>query len=226
MNNIICAFVYVFVQAACIGALGTDAVINEPNSPMLLLAQQSFGSVGATITVFMLIASMVLIIQTAFFGSARAMESMAKEENLPAIFGKTNIHGTPVFEMVVTALFNMALIMLKSPAAVLAASAIGYICANGISLFAYVKVYSDKRFRSLPREFKAPSGWKIIALICALINIPLYLVGITYLNALDSGWSSTLVGLGVLLLYIPLWFYTQRLVSKNQQNHVIKSKAA
>ncbi|KLU64395.1 arginine/agmatine antiporter [Desulfosporosinus acididurans] len=224
--GIICAFIYVFVQAACIGALGTNAVINEPNSPMLLLAQQSFGSVGATIAVFMLIASMILIIQTAFFGSARAMESMAKEENLPAIFGKTNMYGTPVIAMVVTALFNMALITLKSPAAVLAASAIGYICANGISLFAYVKVYSDKKLRSLHREFKAPSGWKIIALICALVNIPLYLVGITYLNALDSGWSSTLVGVGVLLLYIPLWFYTQHLVSKNQQYHAGKSKAA
>ncbi|WP_041276072.1 amino acid permease [Desulfosporosinus acidiphilus] len=77
---------------------------------------------------------MVLIIQTAFFGSARAMESMAKEENLPAIFGKTNTYGTPVIAMIVTALFNIALITLKSPAAVLAASAIGYICANGISL--------------------------------------------------------------------------------------------
>lgn len=209
--GVICIFIYIVVQAVCIGALGTDAVINDPDSPMLLLAQQSFGSTGASIAVFMLIASMILIIQTAFLGSARAMESMAKKGNLPNFFAKTNKHGTPVIAMVFTALFNMALIMLKSPSAVLSASAIGYVCANGISLFAYVKVHSDKRLRALPREFKAPSGWKMIALLFALVNIPLYLVGIMYLNALDSGWSSTLVGLGVLLLYIPLWIYTQHL---------------
>lgn len=210
----ICAFTFVVVQAACIGALGVDTVIAEPYSPLLLLAKQSFGETGAFITVLMLIASMILIIQTAFLGAARAMHSMAKEENLPSFFGKTNKHGTPVVAMVVTALFNVALITLKTPSAILAASAFGYIFANGISLFAYVKIYTDRKFVKLPREFKAPKGWKYIAIIFGIINTPLYLIGIIYLNSLDSSWSATFVGIGVLMLYLPLWIYTQQRIDK------------
>ena len=78
--------------------------------------------------------------------------------------GKLNAHGTPVVAMVVIALFNMAMISFKTPTAILGASVIGYICTNGISLFAYVKVKRDPYFASLDRSFRAPAGWKSVAL--------------------------------------------------------------
>ena len=184
----ICIFTFLLVQTACIGALGVEAVIAEPFSPMLLLARQSFGEIGALITVLMLIASMVLIIQTAFLGSARAMHSMAKEGNLPKIFGKTNKYGTPIFAMIFTALFNLGLIFLKTPSAILSASAIGYVFANGISLFAFYKAYNDKKFVQLSRDFRAPKGWGKVALFFGILNIPLYLFGIMILNSIDMGW--------------------------------------
>jgi amino acid transporter len=206
--GIICMITFFLVQTTCIGSLGVDKVIAEQISPMLLLAQQSFGETGALVTVFTLVASMILIIQTAFLGSSRAMHSMSKEGNLPPFFGATNKHGTPVVAMVITAAFNIALIMLKTPSAILSASAIGYVCANGISLFAYVRV-CNKKFSHIARPYKAPKGWKYVALIFGLLNIPVYLVGIMYINALDAGFWPTVVGVGVLLTYLPLWSYTQ-----------------
>ncbi len=210
----VCLFTYILVQSAVTGTLGVEGVLAQPISPMLPLAQAALGTIGTYISIIMLVAAMVLIIQTAFLGSARAMHSMATEGNLPRIFGKINANGTPVIAMVVIALFNLALISFGTPTAILAASAIGYVCANGISLFAYVKAKSNPRLAALDRPFKAPSGWKNVALLFGLFNLPLCLIGIVYLNSLEIGWTSTIVGFIVLGLYIPLWFYSQHEVHK------------
>jgi len=215
----VCLFTYILVQTAVTGTLGVEGVLAQPVSPMLPLAQAALGTVGTYIAIIMLVAAMVLIIQTAFLGSARAMHSMATEGNLPRIFGKINANGTPVFAMMVIALFNLALISFGTPTAILAASAIGYVCANGISLFAYVKAKANPRLAALDRPFKAPSGWKNVALLFGLFNLPLCLIGIVYLNSLEIGWTSTIVGFIVLSLYIPLWLYSQHEV------HVAKNKA-
>ena len=205
----ICLVTFILVQAACTGALGIEGILTEPFSPMLPMAQITLGPIGGSLTILMLIAAMILIIQTAFLGASRAMYSMAEEGNLPGFFGKMNLHGTPVNAMIVIALLNMGFIFLGTPAAILAASAIGYVCANGISLLAYVKAKLDPKFSNLERPFKAPGGWQYVALFFGLFNLPLCLIGIVYLNSLEVGWTSTIVGFVVLILYIPLWYYSQ-----------------
>jgi len=111
--------------------------------------------------------------------------------------------------MVVIGIFNLILISMGTPTAIVAASAIGYVCANGISLFAYVKAKSSPHLVGLDRPFKAPSGWKNVALLFGFFNLPLCLVGVIYLNSVEGSWFSTVVGICVLSLYIPIWFYSQ-----------------
>ncbi|RYE40974.1 MAG: APC family permease [Hyphomicrobiales bacterium] len=207
--GIICFFSFVLVQAAVIGVLGVDGVLAEPVSPLIPVAHAVFGEAGSMITIIMLIAAMVLIIQTAYLGSSRAMHSMAVEGNLPRSLGKTNRQGTPFVAMLVIGAFNLVLISMGNPAAIVAASAIGYTCANGISLFAYVKAKTNPAFADLERPFKAPKGWKNVAMAFGLFNLPLCLVGVVYLNSLEVGWTSTWVGFLVLALYIPIWIYSQ-----------------
>ncbi|WMW21702.1 APC family permease [Methanolobus mangrovi] len=206
----ICLVLYVLVQTSVIGALGVDGVLAEPISPMLPLANMSLGPIGASISIVMLIGAMLLIIQTAFLSSARSIYSMSVEGNLPSFLSKLNSHGHPMNAMIVDALFNMFLILLGTPTAILAASAIGYICANGISLYTYVKVRNDPEFSKLERPFKAPRGWKKVALATTILNTPFFLIGIVYLNSLELGWATTGVGFFMLCLFIPLWFYSQR----------------
>jgi len=205
----ICFFTYVLVQTSVTGTLGVQGILDEPLSPMLPMARQTLGATGGPIAIVMLIASMVLIIQTAFLGSARALHSLAIEGNLPRFFGTVNVQGTPIYSMLIIAVFNMGLILLETPTAILAASAIGYVCANGISLFAYVKAGSDPRLIALDRPFRAPRGWRHVALAFGLFNLPLCLAGVMYLNALESSWAATGVGITVLAGYIPLWIYSQ-----------------
>ncbi len=110
--------------------------------------------------------------------------------------------------MLVTGAFNLVLISMGNAAAILAASAIGYTCANGISLFAYVRAKKHPAFANLERPFKAPKGWKHVAMIFGLFNVPLCLIGVVYLNSLEIGWTSTWVGFLVLSLYLPIWLYS------------------
>jgi amino acid transporter len=218
--GIICFFSFVLVQSAVIGVLGVEGVLAEPLSPLIPVAQAVFGQAGTMVTIIMLIAAMILIIQTAYLGSSRAMHSMSSEGNLPRVFGKTNRQGTPFVAMLVIGAFNLVLISMGTPAAILAASAIGYTCANGISLFAYVRAKNHPAFANLERPFKAPKGWKKVALLFGLFNLPLCLAGVVYLNSLEVGWTSTGVGFLVLSLYVPIWFYTQR------ESRRLKDKAA
>jgi amino acid transporter len=215
--GIICFFSYVLVQAAVIGVLGVDGVIAEPISPLIPVAQAVFGGAGTTITIIVLIAAMILIIQTAYLGSSRALHSMSTENNLPKIFGKTNRHGTPFIALLVTAAFNMVLISMGSMTAILAAAAIGYTCANGISLFAYVKAKKHPALAHLERPFKAPKGWKHVAMLFGLFNLPFCLIGVVYLNSLEIGWAPTWLGFIVLALYIPIWFYSQHESRRTKQ---------
>ncbi len=218
--GIICFFAYILVQAAVIGVLGVDGVLAEPISPLIPVAETVFGQAGSMIAIIMLVAAMVLIIQTAYLGSSRAMHSMATEGNLPKVFGKTNRQGTPFVAMLVTAAFNLILISTGSLTAILAAAAIGYTCANGISLFAYVKAKKHPSFANLERPFKAPKGWKNVAIIFGLFNLPLCVIGVVYLNSLEVGWTPTLLGFIVLALYLPIWLYSQH------ESRLAKNKAA
>ncbi len=207
--GIFCIFTFVVVQMACVGTLGVEAIIAEPYSPMLGLAQISLGDIGVLIAIPMLLASMVLIIQTGLLGSSKAMQSMAQEGNLPQILGKSNIHNVPIVAMIIISLFNLVLIGLGNPSTILAASALGYSVANGISLFAYFKASKTAPQVKDDEYFKAPKGWKYLALACGILNIPLYFIGITMINILDFGLQSALIGLIVLLLYVPLWYYSK-----------------
>ena len=208
----ICLITYFLVQTACTGTLGLEGITAASYSPMLSVAQMTMGEVGATITIIMLLASMVLIIQTAFLGSSSAMAAMSEEGNLPSIFGKRNKHEVPISAMISIAILNLVLITMGTPTSILAASAFGYVIANSVSLFAYVK--ASKHFKEQSDEqnansFHAPKGWRWVALFFGLINMPLYCIGIVYLNVTDPacGVVNTLFGIAIVLLFIPLWLY-------------------
>ncbi|PKM60880.1 MAG: amino acid permease [Firmicutes bacterium HGW-Firmicutes-4] len=201
--GLICLVTFVLVQTACVGTLGIQGIIEEPYSPMLLMAKMSFGNAGAFVTVIMLMASMILIIQTALLGSAQAMQSMALEGNLPKVLAETNKHGTPVKAMISVAILNFALIFIGTPSAIVAGSAMGYVIANGITLFAYFKAKGNQKIL-------APKWWKYIGLGFCILNIPLYLIGIFYINKLDYGIAPALVGVLVLFVFVPFWLYAKK----------------
>lgn len=209
--GIVCIFSYFLVQFACNGVLGLEGV--AVLAPMHELANMTMGGVGAIVSVVMLIAAMILIIQTALLGSSSAMMSMGEEGNLPKFFGRRNSHGVPVVAMVVTSVANLCYVAIGSTSSILAAAALGYVIANGVGCLAYVKAYKTRE--RADDVFLAPRGWKTIALIFGLLNLPLYFIGMLYLCTNDYGWSTTLIGIVVLFLFVPLWLLSKYLSKKN-----------
>jgi amino acid transporter len=210
--GIICFITYSSVQTVATGTLGINGILGERLSPLFPLAQVSFGSLGVYLTILMLMAAMILLIQMASLTAARAMHSMSIQGNLPSVFSRTNKHGTPVVTMIIIFCMNELLILVKSPEAILAASAFGYMLAHGITLYSYVKAKRDPELAKLPRSFRAPRGWVFVALIYGIFTLPFCFVGLLFLNSLYLGWTSTWIGLGALAIYIPLWFFSRRKV--------------
>lgn len=61
-------------------------------------------------------------------------------------------------------------------------------------------------------ELERTIDWKqglAISIGVPLLILPLYFIGVVYLNSLEIGWCSTWVGLLVMALYVPLWIYSQ-----------------
>ncbi len=207
--GIFCLAMYILIQTSVLGALGVEGVLAQPISPLQPVAAMAFGEIGASIVILLLVAACILLIQVGYSAGARAMHAMAVEGNLPRWFAKTNPRGEPMRAVLVIAVFNMLLLTLDNPVAILAASAIGYVFVFGIALFAYVKAHTDPRLRSLERPYKAPRGWIWVALALGLLQLPFLLVGAIYINNLSYGLAPTLVGFGVLALFFPLWIYSQ-----------------
>jgi len=206
--GVVCIFAYFLVQTACTGALGIDGLAEHYNDPMLALAKMSMGNVGAIISIIMLLAAMVMIIQTAILGSGSAIASLAEEGNIQKIFGKRNKFGVPIAGMITVSILNLGMIALGDSAnSILAAAAIGYVLANGLALFAYVKAHRTFKNEPYDKEavFRAPRGWVFVAGAVAILQIPFYVVGTVYLNITDYGVADVLLGVVIIMIFIPLW---------------------
>ncbi len=210
--GIVCIVTYLLVQTACAGSLGMAGIAQNFSDPMRAMAELTMGKIGGIVAAIMLIAAMVLIIQTAMLGASSAMSGMADEGNLPKFFGKKNKHDVPVVAMITISILNFGLIWLGTPGSILAASSLGYVVANGISLFAYVKSARDWKTNPNPSidYYKAPKGWKTVALIFGILNLPLYFIGLMMINTVSYEWYNAVIGVVILFLFIPLWFYCKK----------------
>jgi amino acid transporter len=226
--GIICIFTYFLVQTAATGVLGVNGITEHASDPMLAVAKATMGDFGAIISIIMLLAAMVLIIQTAMLGSSNAVASMAEEGNLQSIMGRRNKYGVPIAGMIGVSLLNLVLILLgDSAASILSGSALAYVFANAVALFAFLKVHRDmKRQRAHTAEvpadeiYHAPKGWFWVVVFFGIIQIPIYLVGITVVSLGDYGLSNTILGVVTILVFIPLWFLARAFPGKSNINKI------
>ena len=220
--GIICLIMYFFVSTVVYGSLGQEGIMDAGYATLAPIAEFAFGDVGKYIALFFLIVAMVLIIQTGFLGSSRTLFSMSNEGNLPKWFGKVNKNGMPSNAMVFVSVFNLILVFIIEMSAfvfelstttmtVLTASAIGYCIANGIALMAFYKTRSDARFADLARPFKAPNVWKYVILLMSLIQFFVFFPCLMYWSHyLSGGYIAIALGLIILSLFVPLWFWVQK----------------
>ncbi|AGI48192.1 Amino acid transporter [Thermoplasmatales archaeon BRNA1] len=219
--GLICLALYFLVPFLMYGEIGQVGLEDAGYHSLHPIAIAAFGNIGGKIALVVLIIAMILIIQTGFLGSSRALYSMSTEGNLPSWFGKLNEHGMPVHAMLFVAGFNSLLMFVlevlpmlgadTSVMTVLSASAMGYAIANFVALAAFVKSRRDPRFKDLPRPFQAPSFYTYVGMIMCCLQIVL-LVCLVYWSYVASGDSvlPAILGCVILLCFIPVWVMEQK----------------
>lgn len=207
--GLICLILYFFVSATVFGSLGWEGIKAAEYATLVPIAQEVFGSLGGSIALVLLMAAMVLIIQTGFLGSSRTLYYMSEEGNLPGFLKKVNKHGMPLNAMLTVSAVNLVLIFIGNPVAILAASGIGYCIAHVVALSAYVKSKTNPRFKDLERPFSAPRGWKYVAMILVIYQAFVLLPCLFYWSIDVYEMVPVIVGMIILLVFVPIWFATQ-----------------
>ncbi|MGE0014627.1 MAG: APC family permease [Candidatus Methanomethylophilaceae archaeon] len=214
--GIICLMLYALTQMSVVGTLGIDGIANAPVDPLNPMSQIVFGDAGQIVAMIMLICAMLMIIQTGFLGSSRTLYSMSLEGNMPRWFSKTNARGNPVNAMIFVSVFNLTLVLVQNPVAVLAASSMGYALAVGIALAAYYKSKTVEPFKSMERPFGLPGWYRYVALIMAVYEIGVLLPCLVYLNYMDYDAISVVLGVVILFVFVPIWMITQNYLKENR----------
>ncbi len=207
--GLFCLVMAVLVMMSVVGTLGVEGILAQPISPLLPMAQMVYGDLGAMVAILSLMLALILLLQLGYSVGSRALHSMAVEGNLPRWLARTNLKGQPMRAAIIVVIFNLFLITLGNPVAVIAAASVGYVIALGIGLFAFVKARRVVGMREMERPFRAPYGWLWVAVSIGILQIPFFLIAAIYLNSKTYGMGPTLIGLVALVSFFPLWIYSQ-----------------
>lgn len=214
----ICLFLYFFMSTAVFGTLGVDGVEEAGAATLVPIATMVFGEAGAAVAVILLVAGMLLIIQTGFLGGSRSLYALARSGLMPKFFTKTNKNGAPIWCLLFAFLVNMALIFVGTPVPIIAGSGMGYCIGISVALTAYYISKTNPRFKDIPRGWYAPKGWKYVALALIFFQLVILFPCLAYWNFTVYGFFPLMLGVFIILIYIPVWFLVQRYEGSDNSN--------
>lgn len=171
-------------------------------------------SIVNTIFVFLIIASLLLIIITAMAGSSRTLYQGSVDGWLPKFLSHVNHHGAPTGAMWTDLVFNLVLLAIASTDAtsfyfILAVSNCGYIIFNFLNLNAGWLHRIDNGH--IPRPYKAPTIILAIGGIFAFVNA-------VFMGAGAKIWNPHALwyGIGFAAVIVPVFWYRHYVTDKGQ----------
>ncbi|AGI47998.1 Amino acid transporter [Thermoplasmatales archaeon BRNA1] len=219
--GLVCLALYFLVPFVVYGMMDPETIEAWGVSTLYPIAQYDFGNIGLIIALILLIAGMVMLIQTAFLGSSRTLYFMGHEGNMPKIFTYTNKNGAPLVAMMYQFAMGIIFIIIihfGSVGMILAASSFGFSFALGMGMLAFITARRNPRFRDLPRPYRAPPGWFYVAcfLMCYQFFVLIPCLAYWCINGgIENGTFSVIIGAVILLIYVPVWVAIQH---KNGQD--------
>ncbi len=221
--GLVCLALYFIVPFVVYGMMSPAQIDAWGISTLYPIAQYDFGDIGLIIALVLLVAGMVMLIQTAFLGSSRTLYFMGHEGNMPKIFTYTNKNGAPLVAMAFQFAMGIIFIIIihfGSVGMILAASSFGFSFALGMGMLAYVVSKRSPRFKDLPRPFKAPRGWFYVALFLMCYQFFVLIPCLAYWcinGGIENGTFSVILGAVILLIYVPIWFILQYRAGKEDE---------
>jgi amino acid transporter len=202
--------VYALLPLGIGGVLSQEAIAENPVAFYVPAFQQILGG-GSDVMVVLLIASLVLSMNTATADGSRALYGIARDDMTIKQLDHLNRFHVPARAMTVDMIVNLGLVFfVGNTLAILYTGNVGYMLAHVFALTAFVFLRRDRP--NWPRPIKVSALFVPIAIVLAAANAVFIYVGIT-----DPGLTyaaetkHVLIGLGVLGISILLFFY-RRLV--------------
>jgi len=198
--------VYALLPLGIGGVLSAEAVAENPVAFYVPAFQQILGG-GSQIMVILLIASLLLSMNTATADGSRALYGIARSGMTIKQLDYLNKHHVPSRAMTVDMVINILLVFfVGNTLAILYTGNVGYILAHFFALTSFVLLRRDRP--SWPRPIRASSMFVPVAIVLAAANALFIFVGVT-----DPGLTyaaetkHVLIGLGVLGISILLYVY-------------------
>jgi amino acid transporter len=199
-------FVYAFLPLGIGGVLTQEQIAENPVAFYVPAFHEILGG-GSDVMVVLLIASLLLSMNTATADGSRALYGIARDDmTLKQLFHLNRFH-VPARAMTVDMIVNILLVLfVGNTLAILYTGNVGYILAHFFALTAFVLLRRDRP--NWPRPIRVSSVWIPIALVLAAANALFIYVGVT-----DPGLTyaaetkHVLIGLGVLLIAVLLWLF-------------------
>ncbi len=222
--GLVCLALYFIVPFVVYGMMTPAQIDAWGVSTLYPIAQYDFGDIGLIIALILLVAGMVMLIQTAFLGSSRTLYFMGHEGNMPKIFTYTNKNGAPLVAMFFQFAMGIIFIIIihfGSVGMILAASSFGFSFALGMAMLAYIISKRSPRFKDLPRPYTAPRGWYYVACFLMIYQLFVLIPCLAFWcinGGIENGAFSVIIGAVILLLYVPLWFILQYRAGKEEES--------
>jgi amino acid transporter len=220
-------FIYTMIPVAFIIVLGVSALGNpklvDPQTMFVTFAGKVFGAGAGSkildwLVAIMLILALILSALNAITGTARSLHQMSTDGQFPRFFQKVNHHGVPDRAMLFNVACSILVVFAGGAVQIYTLSNVGYLASFIPVLVGY---YLLRRHRpNVRRPFKLPEWMKYVALAIAILYAIIYFYGgPVYANcACNAAGTTTLpfyfIGWGVLLLYLPLYWYRKRVEDK------------
>lgn len=215
---------YGVVPFVMLGIVGVSILTQDASVAFLPAAQKIFGHVGGIVVSMMLIAALLLGVQSTIIGSSRCMYQMTHDGQMIKQFGVINKYGVPVGSMFVDMAVTIAMLLVfkNNVINLIAASNVGYLLVFLVLIPAYVILRvtrpDDKR------TFKLPGFFVPIAVLLTIFNVAVFIIGgpqwdatpvaspvwfghTVNLNVMNIGWS-------IMLAVIPFYAYRRYVQDK------------
>jgi len=202
--------VFVLLPLGVTGAVGEQAIAADPVTFYTIGFQQILGG-AADIMVVLIVASLILVMNTSMADGSRALFGIAADGMTIRQLHHLNRHKVPSRAMTVGLIVNLVLIFfVGNTLAILATGNLGYILAHFFALTAFLLLRRDRP--DWPRPIRLPAVFVPLAGVLALVVAVILVVGASSFSLTGyGGTKELLIALGVLSSSIVLFLY-RRLV--------------
>ena len=201
--------VYVLLPLGLGGVVGTHGDFG----PYYVKAFKTVvGSGLGGVALILLIASLILSMNSATADGGRALYGIARDDMTTKWLYRLNRFFVPARAMTVDMIVNILLILfVGSNLAILYLSNIGYVFAHVLALSGFLLLRRDRP--NWPRPIRVSQPWVVIAWILCIANFIFLIWGVTQQNiaAVLGGYTTSgypfFIGVGVLAASVLLFFY-------------------